>query len=61
MTIKDAFADMRYLYSLIVNEGKYEWKDEYSCAFRFVYDNSVQHMPDKYYSLFIKLSNEGAD
>jgi hypothetical protein len=53
--IAKEIANMKYIYQLIVNEGKEEYKDEYICSFQIVRNYSIQKIPNKYIELYRRL------
>jgi hypothetical protein len=55
MSIQKEIANIKYIYNLIVKEGKTEYKDEYICSFQIVNNNSIQVLPKKYIELYKQL------
>lgn len=53
--IAKEIANMKYVYQLIVKEGKIEYKDEYTCSFQTVRNYSIQKIPSKYIELYKQL------
>lgn len=51
-------ANMKYIYQLIVTEGKEEYKDEYICSFQIVNNYSIQVVARKYRDLYKRLTEE---
>ena len=54
-SIEKNINNMKYLYDLIVNHGRTEYKDEYICSFQIVNNHSVRVMPKKYRNLYNQL------
>lgn len=49
------YENMRYVYGLIVNEDKTEYKDEFICSYQIVRNYSIRNIPKKYIKLHNKL------
>lgn len=56
MNIGKELENMKYLYNLIVKEGKTEYKDEYICSFQIVNNYSIREVPKKYRELYKQLA-----
>ncbi len=53
--IANEIANMKYVYQLIVKDGRLEYKDEYICSFQNVRNYSIQKIPNKYIKLYKRL------
>lgn len=49
--ITETIESLKYLYTLIVDEGKTDYYDEYTCCYMYISENSKQTMPKKYDAL----------